>query len=119
MISVKLDENLGLSAVALLRQAGYTAERVHDEGLSGAPDSVIWQRVCQEGRFFITLDLDFSDVRRFPPGTHPGILLLRAKDHGRAAVLPVLERVVREHPLQTLVGCLTVASERRTRIRRA
>ena len=118
MISVKLDENLGLAAVAMLRQAGYAAERVHNEGLSGAPDTVVWQRVCQEGRFFITLDLDFSDMRRFPPGTHPGILLLRAKDHSRVAVLRVLERVIREHPLQTLVGCLAVADEYRTRIRR-
>ncbi|MFN4218957.1 MAG: DUF5615 family PIN-like protein [Candidatus Bipolaricaulia bacterium] len=98
MIPVKLDENLGLAAIALLRHAGYSAERVYDEGLSGAPDSAVWQRVCQEGRLFITLDLDFSDIRRFPPGTHPGILLLRAKDHSRAAVLRVLERVVREHP---------------------
>lgn len=119
MISVKLDENLGLGAVALLHKAGYAAERVTDEGLSGVPDPVVWQRVCQEQRFFITLDLDFSDIRRFPPGTHPGILLLRAKDHSKAAVLHVLERVIREHPLQTLVGCLAVADERRTRIRRA
>jgi hypothetical protein len=31
-----------------------------------------------EGRLFVTLDLDFSDVRRYKPGTHPDILLIQA-----------------------------------------
>ncbi|MEI2418927.1 DUF5615 family PIN-like protein, partial [Arthrospira platensis SPKY2] len=79
---------------------------------------VVWQQVCTEGRFFITLDLDFSDVRRFPPGTHPGILLLRSRCGSRQAVLDVLQRVVREDPLATLQGCLVVADDIQTRIRR-
>jgi predicted nuclease of predicted toxin-antitoxin system len=32
-----------------------------------------------EGRLFVTLDLDFSDVRRYKPGTHPGIFLIRVR----------------------------------------
>ena len=67
---VKLDENLGRSHVALLRESGYAAERVHDEGLSGESDSVVWDRVCAEKRFFITIDLPFADVRRYTPGSH-------------------------------------------------
>jgi predicted nuclease of predicted toxin-antitoxin system len=118
MISVKLDENLGRSAVEVLRAAGYPTERATDEGLSGAKDPLVWQHVCQEGRFFITLDLDFSDVRRFPPGTHPGLLLLRPKNRSRDAVLHVLKRVLQEHPLGNLAGCLAVADEHRTRLRR-
>ncbi len=118
MISVKLDENLGQSAMELLQKAGYSVDRGTNEGLSGAKDPVVWQRVCQEGRFFITLDLDFSDVRRFPPGTHPGLLLLRPKDRSRDAVVRVLKRVLQEHPLSNLTGCLVVADEHRTRLRR-
>lgn len=116
--AVKLDENLGRSHVALLRQRGYEADRLHDEGLSGAKDDVVWQRVSTEGRFFLTLDLDFADVRRFAPGAHPGILLLRPRARGRQAVLDVLSRVLRDHPLQTLAGCLAVADETHTRVRR-
>jgi predicted nuclease of predicted toxin-antitoxin system len=97
--AVKLDENLARAHVALLRSAGYDADRVYDEGLSGAEDRVVWERVCAEGRFFITLDLDFSDVRRYPPGTHPGILLIRAKNRSAAAVTAVLVRVIAEQPL--------------------
>ena len=115
---LKLDENLGHTHIRLLRSSGYSADRVYDEGLSGENDDIVWQRTCDEGRFFITLDLDFSDIRRFPPGTHPGILLLRPRSRGRQAVLTVLSRVVREYPLDTLKGCLVVADETRTRIRR-
>lgn len=115
---VKLDENMAQNHVEFLRQAGYDADRVTDEGLSGADDGVIWQQVCSEGRFFITLDLDFSDVRRFAPGTHPGILLLRSRNRSRQAVLIVLSRVIEEQPLTGLRGCLVVADETQTRIRR-
>lgn len=115
---VKVDENLGQMHVEFLRQAGYTADRVHDEGLSGADDRVVWQRALAEGRLFITLDLDFADVRRFSPGSHPGILLLRPRSRSRDAVLEILKQVVREHPLDTLKGCFAVADVSHTRIRR-
>lgn len=115
---VKLDENMAQSHVEFLQKSGYSADRVTDEGLSGAKDEVVWQQVCAEKRFFITLDLDFSDVRRFPPGTHPGILLLRSRNRSRQAVLEILTRVVNEQSLVALKGCLVVADEIQTRIRR-
>jgi predicted nuclease of predicted toxin-antitoxin system len=95
---LKLDENLAQSHVDFLNAGGYSAERVTDEGLSGADDAVVWQRAVAEGRLFLTLDLDFADVRRFPPGSHPGILLLRPRNRSRDAVLEILRRVVQEQP---------------------
>lgn len=115
---LKLDENLSQAHVEFLNGAGYSAERVTDEGLSGADDGAVWQRAIAEGRFFLTLDLDFADVRRFPPGGHPGMLLLRPRNRGRDAVLEILQRVVGEQPLDTLAGCFVVADIHRTRIRR-
>jgi len=115
---LKLDENLGRLHVELLRNSAYEADRVYDEGLSGWKDAAVWKRVCDEGRFFITLDLDFADVRRYKPGSHPGILLLRARNRSRSAVLQVLQRVLNEGPLENLSGCLAVADEVHTRIRR-
>jgi predicted nuclease of predicted toxin-antitoxin system len=115
---LKLDENLAQAHVDFLNGTGYSADRVTDEGLSGADDNVVWQRAIAEARFFITLDLDFSDVRRFPPGGHPGILLLRPRNRSRDAVLEILQRVVREQPLDTLAGCFMVADINHTRIRR-
>lgn len=36
--AVKLDENLACAHMDLLRHAGYDADRVYDEGLSGAAE---------------------------------------------------------------------------------
>ena len=101
---LKLDENLGRSHVEILRNAGYETDRVHDQGMSGWGDSAVWKRVCDEGSFFVTLDLDFADVRRYRPGSHPGILLLRAGNRNRAAVLAILQRVLNERRLDSLIG---------------
>ena len=116
--AVKLDENLSRSHADLLRAAGHDADRVTDQGLSGAADPVVWQRVQAENRFFITLDLDFSDVRQCPAGSHAGLLLLRPRSNSRAAVTEVLERVLRDYPLAALAGCFVVADAAHTRIRR-
>lgn len=115
---IKLDENMSNAHTEFLRQMGHECDRVTDEGLSGATDEVVWQQVCLEQRFFITLDLDFSDIRRFSPGTHPGILLLRPRSRSRQAVLDLLSRIINEYPLESLQGCLIVADEIQTRIRR-
>ncbi len=115
---LKLDENLGRSHAELLRNAGHEADRVHDQGLSGETDSTVWDRVCDEGRFFIALDLDFADIRRYQPGSHPGILLLRPRTRSRSAALQVLKRVLSEQQLDNLSGCLAIADEMHTRIRR-
>jgi predicted nuclease of predicted toxin-antitoxin system len=117
-VAVKLDENLGRSHADLLRHAGYLADRVTDQGMSGAADPDVWQHVIAADRFFITLDLDFSDVRRFPPGSHPGLLLLRPRTNSRDAVTEILKRLLLEHPLDSLRGCFVVADVSQTRIRR-
>ncbi len=100
---IKLDENLGRPHVALLKRHGYDADREFDQGWSGVVDAGHWVHVKREGRFLITLDLGFSDVRRYAPGTHPGILLLRPRRKGRNAVSQVLRRVLAERRLETLV----------------
>jgi len=117
-ISVKLDENLSQTHEALVRAAGCEAHRVTEQKLSGAADDTVWQRVQSEGRFFITLDLDFSGVRKYSPGTHSGLLLLRPRSNSKVAVTEILERVLHDHPLSTLAGCLVVADPSHTRIRR-
>jgi predicted nuclease of predicted toxin-antitoxin system len=115
---VKLDENLSLAHVNLLREVGYDADRVNEQGLSGATDERVWERVCADNRLFVTLDLEFSDVGRYEPGTHPGILLIRARSRSASAVTEVLTRVTAERSLEDLRGCLAVANPTFTRIRR-
>jgi predicted nuclease of predicted toxin-antitoxin system len=116
-VKVKIDENLSRAHRRILEAAGHEVADVYDEGLAGASDDVLWSHVCEEGRFLVTLDTDFSDVRRFSPGSHPGILLLRTIHPSVPTVAMILRRVLEERDLTSLTACLVVADEVRTRVR--
>jgi predicted nuclease of predicted toxin-antitoxin system len=73
----KVDENLPREAQALLRNAGHDAQTVYDECLVGHTDARILDVCLNEERVLITLDLDFSDIRQYPPSSHSGIWVLR------------------------------------------
>lgn len=77
---LKLDENVPVTAATLLSARGFDVDTVRDEGLTGHSDDAVRRPAQSEGRFFITQDLDFSDARKFAPGTHHGILLVRLPD---------------------------------------
>ena len=73
----KLDENLPVEAVELLRAAGWECDTVYDEGLAGGEDPKV-ASACQAGaRVLFTLDLDFADIRAYPPNEYVGIVVLR------------------------------------------
>ena len=63
----KIDENLPVEVAELLRQAGYDVTTVLDQDLGGSSDADL-ATICQkERRVFITLDIDFGDIRAYPP----------------------------------------------------
>jgi len=67
MVKFKIDENLPTEVAALLADAGYDAMTVPEQHLGGHPDPDI-VTICQnEGRAIVTLDLDFADIRLYPP----------------------------------------------------
>jgi predicted nuclease of predicted toxin-antitoxin system len=117
-MNIKLDENLPARLVPLLVNLGHQVDTVADEGLTGKPDTDVWQRVKTEGRFLITQDLDFSDTRQFQPGTHPGILLVRLREPGANALLEHIGRALLENPLEAWTGCFIVLTEHKLRIKR-
>lgn len=78
-MTFKIDENLPKDAAELLRSRGFDAETVREESLAGAGDDVIADTIQRENRVLITLDLDFSDIRTYPPEHYSGIVVLRSK----------------------------------------
>ena len=73
----KTDENLPLEVLQVLRQKGHDVLSVADQHLAGHPDSDI-ASICQvEQRALVTLDLDFADVRAYPPALYYGLIVLR------------------------------------------
>lgn len=69
----KLDENLPRDAMAPFRDAGHDVEGALDEQLGGQSDAIVFAACQRETRILVTLDLDFADVRQYPPGEHAGI----------------------------------------------
>jgi hypothetical protein len=49
---------------------------VREQGLAGAADTVVFQACKAEHRTLITLDRDFGQIPRFPPGQSAGIAIL-------------------------------------------
>jgi len=79
-VKLKLDENLPISVSIRLAAIGLDTDTVLAEGLGGRSDAEVWQAAQIAERLLITQDLDFSDVRKYAPGTHHGILLVRLPD---------------------------------------
>jgi len=115
---VKLDEDLSPMVAEPLREASFTVATVFAQGWSGLNDKELWRRVVAEGFFFVTADKGFADTRTRPPGTHPGILLLRPQRESIVDLREIVASVVAEHDLESLAGTVTVATPRGIRIRR-
>lgn len=113
---IKLDENLPVRLASLLRQHGYDVDTVPEEQLTGKPDTEVWQAARNEGRFLITQDLDFSDTRRFAPGTHAGLLLLRLREPGANALIKAVGAIAGE--IADWSGCFVVLTEHKIRVKR-
>jgi predicted nuclease of predicted toxin-antitoxin system len=65
----------------LLRKADHDVVTVAEEGLAGCDDPPVLQAATAEARILMTYDTDFADIRRYPPGTHAGIVVFRLKDN--------------------------------------
>jgi predicted nuclease of predicted toxin-antitoxin system len=117
-MKVKLDENLPFRLVELLERLGHDVDTVPSEKLTGKLDQDVWAAVRVAGRLLVTQDLDFSDVRQFAPGSHPGILVVRLRAPGANALIERIVSAVTEHPLDSLAGCFAVLSDRKLRVRR-
>lgn len=117
-VTFKLDENLSRHLKAELRSLGFDALTVGDEGLLSRPDHEVAEAARGEGRVLLSLDLDFADIIKFPPGSHPGIVVFRPATFGPGAVANFVRAFVQEHALSELTGCLVIVDPGRIPIRR-
>lgn len=117
-MKIKLDENLSHRLKALLSQSGHEVSTALEEGLLGKSDVEVGAAAKGEDRMVFTLDLDFADLRKFPPGSHPGIVLFRPRSMGPLAVNQFVLKFVEETELTSLARCLAVVEPHRIRVRR-
>jgi predicted nuclease of predicted toxin-antitoxin system len=117
-MKIKLDENLPLALVPLLKALGHDAQTTQEEGLQGCPDEQVWDAAQEESRFLVTQDLDFSDSRRFAPGSHCGVLIVRLHTPSRENLTERIANLFRTEAAEDWSGCFVVATERKVRVRR-
>lgn len=115
----KLDENVPTLVHATLVGLGHDAHTVAEEQLAGANDDAVLAASLAEGRVLITLDLDFSDIRAYPPGSHAGIWVLRPAAQTFRAVDRLVQAGFRLASTEVVHGQLWLIDERRIRIRDA
>lgn len=89
-----------------------------DENLLSLPDTEIARQAAAENRMVYTLDVEFANARRFPPGSHPGIVLFRPGPMGPLAVNSLVMRFSGEIDLNDMAGSLVVVEPGQVRIRR-
>lgn len=115
----KLDENMPVEAAELLRAAGWECDTVFDEALSGAEDPDIAARCRAEARVLFTLDLDFADIRAYPPSEYTGIVVFRPSEPSRSRVLSLLQRATPVLTAEWAENRLWIVEPGRVRIRSA
>jgi len=117
LLRFKIDENLPTELVELFENAGYSADTVFSENISGADDNEISAICIKENLILITLDTDFADIRTYPPEEHPGIIVMRLANQGKKYVKQVVERfipILKDEPINNK---LWIVDETRIRIR--
>lgn len=117
-MNIKLDENLPERLVSALQPLGHDVDTIRAERLTGHDDPDVWSAAQIAGRFFITQDLDFSDIRQYTPGTHAGLLLIRLTKPGRRALFERVSALFHTEAVHQWAGCLVVATDHKIRIRR-
>lgn len=117
-MKIKLDENLPAEVADLLLSRGHDTHTVAQELLVGRVDDVIIRAAINEDRVLLTQDLDFSDLRKFKPGTHSGIVLIRLRDPSRRRIIERVEQILNCEQVENWRGCFIVISDRKLRIRR-
>jgi predicted nuclease of predicted toxin-antitoxin system len=114
---LKLDENLPSEIAGLMNRHGCDALTVGNQGWRGMTDDELWRRVQGERRWLVTADKEFADLRRYPPGSHAGLILLRSSDESRADYLRLAAVVLDRVKLDELARAVVVVTRRSVRIR--
>ena len=114
---VKLDENLPIQLKRLFTESGHDAATVVDEGLGGSSDTEIAAICIAEERVLVTQDLDFSDIRTYPPAEYAGIVVFRLSSAARDALLEVAPILIERLEESSRKGQLWIVEHSRIRLR--
>lgn len=90
----KIDENLPVEISDLLLNNNYDSTTVMQQGMAGVDDTIIISVCKKEKRILVTLDTDFSDIRKYPPENYSGKFVMRIVNQSRNNILNVFQKIV-------------------------
>lgn len=106
MMKLKLDENIDKRLAKPLRDSGHDTLTVREQDLRGSDDIDLYRLCISEDRALVTLDLDFSNILRYPPENTPGLIVLRGPDDlfstVRILIVTLIQALNEESPLHHL-----------------
>lgn len=109
----KLDENIPSSVAEFLRELLFDVDTVLEESLGGSDVRTVLEAARAKGRILITLDCGFGDVRAYPPGSHPGIVVFRPDDQRVPTVLCSVESAEARAELEESIRSYSLGEFRR------
>ncbi len=116
-MNFKVDENLPKEVTTLLIAVGYNAVTVVEQGLGGKDDIQIIDVCAKEGRVLVTLDMDFANVRTYPPNLYSGLIVIRVHKQDKPHILTVFSQIIPLLVAEPLDKHLWIVEESRVRIR--
>jgi predicted nuclease of predicted toxin-antitoxin system len=117
-LKFKLDENMPADLAVLLRHHGHDTTNVAEERLAGANDPPLLAEAVKERRVLLTFDVDFADIRAYPPGTHAGIVVFRLHDQRWKTLARPATHLLDSGDLESLEDGLAIVDETRIRWKR-
>ena len=97
---------------------GHDVATVADENLLSSTDEIISRIAIEENRILLTLDVEFADLRKHPPGFHPGIIVFRPYSFAPDSVNEFITNFIRTADFQKLSACVVIVDSTRIRVRR-
>jgi predicted nuclease of predicted toxin-antitoxin system len=112
-----IDECVYYATTQLLRTWKHDVLTAQEAGLAGKPDEDILAYAVQHERVLITIDMDFSNIRRFPPKSYAGIIVLKIRPRVTEKVHKVLQQVLRDVDEKQLNKTLVIIDQSKYRVR--
>ena len=116
-MNIFADECVYQVTVTLLRSQGHDIVTAQEVGLAGKADEEILAYATRHERVLLTIDLDFSNLRHYPPKSHHGIIVAKIRPRNAKAVHRVLEHMLNHVEADRLNKSLVIVDQNKYRIR--
>jgi predicted nuclease of predicted toxin-antitoxin system len=111
------DMGVSTKVVQWLRQNGYNAKHLRDEGLHRIPNGEIFTKAISENRVVMTFDLDFGEIIALSKSQKVSVILFRLHNTRTSFLINRLAAVLSDASDALEKGAVVVVEESRHRVR--